>query len=113
MASQITDVTDVDEEVIPRHPLNIQSLIQCIGKLIRPVVIRKNERRRAVNYRGPIGHRNLGWIAARRRPKRRAIGIVEGASVGLCGIAGRNEAQIKSSDGRTNLVSHKWLCLVD
>ena len=34
MAAKIADVADVDGEIVPRLPLNVEGLIECVGKLV-------------------------------------------------------------------------------
>ena len=47
VAPEVSDVADLNGEVVAGLPLNIQDLIESIGKLILPIVIRECEQRRS------------------------------------------------------------------
>src|ERR1700728_2070036 len=45
MTPQVADVADLDREIVPRLPLNIQRLVHGVRKLVRAVVVREREQR--------------------------------------------------------------------
>ena len=58
MPSQIADVADINSKVISWLPLNVESLIERIGKLVGSIVICKGEKRLAL--RDPRRY-SLSW----------------------------------------------------
>src|SRR4029077_7059345 len=107
MASQVTYVADFDRQVIPWLPLNIQNLIQGVGKLVLAVVIRKCIEGKSTRDLCGVREENVSRITGWRQNLGCAPWVLEASSVRLRGIASRNESLIKSPDHGANLGIHK------
>src|SRR5882762_710608 len=108
MAPEIADITDSDRKILARLPLNVESLVHGVRKLIRPVVIRKREELRAVRDGLGVRQVNLRWIAARRSLEIETIGVGERAAVWIRGgclprVASGNESLKRGCQRGTNL----------
>ncbi len=113
MASKIADVADLNGEVVARLPLDVEDLVQSVGKLVLPIVVREGEQRRSGLDGGRIRESDRGGIPGGRGTKSRSPGIVERPAIRLSRIACRNESLVESRDGRANLRTYEWRRLID
>lgn len=84
MPAEVADIADLDGQIIARLPLDVQRVVDAVGKLVVAIVEGEREKRRAINdlgrggkviedVRGIAGGRRL-QLAAPRGVKRTVRG---------------------------------------
>src|ERR1700722_6000732 len=99
-AAKVADVSDFDRKIVSRLPLDIERVVDGVGKLIGTVVSGEGKQLRTTRNGGLVWKvlRDVGGIAAGSRAQHRSPRICQRVHLASAriGIAGGNVAKIES-----------------